>query len=36
MVKSILFVGVGGQGIILASKVLTEGLLKFGYDVKNV
>lgn len=34
MVKSILFVGVGGQGIILASKVLTEGLLKFGYDVK--
>lgn len=34
MTKSILFVGVGGQGIILASKILTEGLLKFGYDVK--
>jgi indolepyruvate ferredoxin oxidoreductase beta subunit len=34
MVKSILFVGVGGQGIILASKILTEGLVKFGYDVK--
>lgn len=34
MVKSILFVGVGGQGIILASKILTEGLMKFGYDVK--
>lgn len=33
-VKSILFVGVGGQGTILASKILTEGLLKFGYDVK--
>lgn len=33
-VKSILFVGVGGQGTILASKVLTEGLLKYGYDVK--
>ncbi len=33
-VKSILFVGVGGQGTILASKVLTEGLLKHGYDVK--
>jgi indolepyruvate ferredoxin oxidoreductase, beta subunit len=33
-VKSILFVGVGGQGTILASKVLTEGLLKAGYDVK--
>ncbi|MHC1720652.1 MAG: indolepyruvate oxidoreductase subunit beta [Clostridiaceae bacterium] len=33
-VKSILFVGVGGQGTILASKVLTEGLIKSGYDVK--
>lgn len=33
-VKNILFVGVGGQGTILASKILTEGLLKFGYDVK--
>jgi len=32
--KSILFVGVGGQGIILASKIFTEGLAKFGYDVK--
>lgn len=32
--KNILFVGVGGQGTILASKVLTEGLLNFGYDVK--
>ena len=27
-VKSILFVGVGGQGTILASKILTEGLIK--------
>lgn len=34
MTKSILFVGVGGQGIILASKILTEGLVRFGYDVK--
>lgn len=33
-VKSILFVGVGGQGTILASKILTEGLLRNGYDVK--
>lgn len=33
-VKSVLFVGVGGQGTILASKILTEGLLEFGYDVK--
>ncbi len=34
MTKNILFVGVGGQGIILASKVLVDGLLKAGYDVK--
>ncbi|MGI6066360.1 MAG: indolepyruvate oxidoreductase subunit beta [Bacillota bacterium] len=34
MTRSILLVGVGGQGIILASKILSEGLLKLGYDVK--
>lgn len=33
-VKSILFVGVGGQGTILASKILTQGLIENGYDVK--
>ncbi len=33
-VKSILLVGVGGQGTILASKILTQGLLDEGYDVK--
>ncbi|MGB9809868.1 MAG: indolepyruvate oxidoreductase subunit beta, partial [Caldanaerobacter sp.] len=33
-VKSVLMVGVGGQGTILASNVLSEGLLKSGYDVK--
>lgn len=33
-VKNILFIGVGGQGTILASKILSEGLLKNGYDVK--
>ncbi|MEG0805743.1 MAG: indolepyruvate oxidoreductase subunit beta [Lachnospiraceae bacterium] len=33
-VKSILLVGVGGQGTILASKLLTYGLLEDGYDVK--
>lgn len=33
-VKSILFIGVGGQGTILASKILSEGLLRHGYDVK--
>ena len=32
--KSILLVGVGGQGTILASKLLTLGLLEAGYDVK--
>ena len=32
--KSILLVGVGGQGTILASKILSQGLLQFGYDVK--
>lgn len=33
-VKNILFVGVGGQGTILASKILTSGLMEAGYDVK--
>ena len=33
-VKNILLVGVGGQGTILASKILTSGLIKAGYDVK--
>lgn len=33
-VKNILLCGVGGQGIILASKILSIGLIKSGYDVK--
>jgi len=33
-VKNILLVGVGGQGTILASKILSEGLAQAGYDVK--
>lgn len=33
-IKNILMVGVGGQGIILASKVLAKGLIDAGYDVK--
>ena len=33
-VKNILLVGVGGQGTILVSKILTQGLTKAGYDVK--
>lgn len=32
--KNILLVGVGGQGTILASKILTSGLIEAGYDVK--
>ncbi|MDR0584001.1 MAG: indolepyruvate oxidoreductase subunit beta [Treponema sp.] len=34
MTKNILLVGVGGQGTILASKLLTIGLMEAGYDVK--
>jgi len=34
MVTSILLVGVGGQGTILASNVLAKGLVEAGYDVK--
>lgn len=33
-VKNILLVGVGGQGTILASKILSEGLVEAGHDVK--
>lgn len=32
--KALLLVGVGGQGTILASKILSEGLVLQGYDVK--
>ncbi len=34
MTKSIMLVGVGGQGTILASKLLVTGLLEAGYEVK--
>ena len=33
-VKNILLVGVGGQGTILVSKILSNGLVNAGYDVK--
>ena len=33
-VKNILLVGVGGQGTILVGKILSNGLLQAGYDVK--
>ena len=32
-VKSALLVGVGGQGAILISKIMTNGFMKAGYDV---
>ncbi|MDR0851340.1 MAG: indolepyruvate oxidoreductase subunit beta [Clostridiales Family XIII bacterium] len=33
-VTAILLVGVGGQGTILASQILSEGFVRAGYDVK--
>ncbi len=33
--KAIAIVGVGGQGTVLASDILTEGLVNIGYDVKK-
>ena len=33
-IKNILLCGVGGQGAILTSKILTEGLMRAGFDVK--
>lgn len=33
-VKNILLVGVGGQGTILTSKILSKGFVEHGYDVK--
>ncbi|HPH09458.1 MAG TPA: 2-oxoacid:acceptor oxidoreductase family protein, partial [Thermotogota bacterium] len=32
--KTVVLVGVGGQGILLVSKVLSELLVQNGYDVK--
>ena len=32
---NLLFVGVGGQGVLVASKILVEVLLKAGFDVKK-
>ncbi len=34
-VKNILLVGVGGQGILLASEILSEALMLSGFDVKK-
>ena len=32
---NVIMVGVGGQGAILISKIITNGLIKAGYDVKQ-
>ena len=34
MTRSILLIGVGGQGTILISKILSAGFAEMGYDVK--
>ncbi len=34
MIKSIYLIGVGGQGTVLATKILNKGLMQAGYDVK--
>jgi len=34
-VKNILMVGVGGQGVILASEILSDVMMRAGYDVKK-
>lgn len=34
-VTNILLVGVGGQGILLASEILSEAFMQAGYDVKK-
>ncbi len=33
--KNVIFAGVGGQGVILASKILMEVAMSAGYDVKE-
>lgn len=34
-VKNILMVGVGGQGVILASEIVSEVMMRAGFDVKK-
>jgi len=34
-ITNILLVGVGGQGILLASEILSEACMLAGYDVKK-
>jgi len=35
IITNIVIAGVGGQGIILASKIISEAIILSGYDVKN-
>ncbi|MFH0976146.1 MAG: indolepyruvate oxidoreductase subunit beta [Spirochaetota bacterium] len=35
MIKNVIFAGVGGQGVILASKLLMETAMNAGFDVKE-
>lgn len=35
MMKNVIFAGVGGQGVILASKILMEVAMNAGFDVKE-
>lgn len=35
MIKDIMLVGVGGQGVVLASSLLARAFLESGYDVKQ-
>lgn len=34
-IKNIICAGVGGQGILFASKIISEAAFSFGFDVKN-
>jgi indolepyruvate ferredoxin oxidoreductase beta subunit len=34
-VTNILMAGVGGQGVILASEIVSEAMMKAGFDVKK-
>ena len=34
-VTNILLVGVGGQGILVASEIISEALMLAGFDVKK-
>ena len=34
-IVNVLFAGIGGQGIIKASDMLTEAAFRLGYDVKK-